>query len=31
MASTNEWVWYSYLIYVDWWWYVRRQGNWNVY
>ena len=31
MATTNEWVWYSYLIYVDWWWYVRRQGNWNVY
>lgn len=24
-------IWYSYLVYVDWAWYVRKQGNWDVY
>lgn len=29
-VSTDP-VWYSYLVYVDWAWYVRKQGNWDVY
>lgn len=29
--DSEEPIWYSYLVYVDWAWYVRKQGNWNVY